>query len=364
MELVKISELPIKEITTVDAYVPIIDNNGEDIDNYRISLLNLFKTGGIINVNRTYGNANYTLPTALAIIEPTLLTNGVFITFKGMNGWELYQKEDEHYIKYINRVDDALETGSENPLTNDAVTRMYYELLSAINSVASTPHNALNNKNGEDKFRHVDLLYTKQTLLENDKLVVWDSNTNEVTLAKKSSISHRDINYKNTETTYQHVDTTTTKETLVEADKVAIYDSVTGKVVLTYKNNVGGGGGSTDIISTNTTNNTGTIVIDTTPNWQRVNISGGINTLILDYPDGILPTKNREYLLIINNASTTGITLTLPTVSFVKGGITYNFNNTAGSVPIQAGRSIEVNVIFFFIDATTCNIRTQISQFI
>ena len=170
--------------------------------------------------------------------------------------------------------------------------------------------------------------------------------------------------YKNDETAYQHIDTTTTKETLVEDDKVPIYDSVTGKVVLTDKKNVGGGGGSTDIISTNTTNNTGTIVIDTTPNWQRVNISGGGSTLILDYPNGILPTKNREYLLVINNASTITIMLTLPTVSFVNGGITYSFINTAVTFPINSGRSIEVNVIFFFIDATTCNIRTQISQFI
>ena len=132
---------------------------------------------------------------------------------------------------------------------------------------------------------------------------------------------------------------------------------------MTNKSNVGGGG-STDIISTNATNNTGTIVIDTTSNWQRVNITSGINTLVLDYENGTLPTKNREYLLIINNASTTGrITLTLPTVSFVKNGITYNFINTAVTFPINSGKSIEVNVIFFFIDATTCNIRTLISQF-
>ena len=176
--------------------------------------------------------------------------------------------------------------------------------------------------------------------------------------------SHNQLTNKNAEPNFQHIDTTTTKQTLVQADKVAIYDSITGKIVLTDKSNVGGGGGgSTDIISTNVTNNTGTIVIDTTPNWQRVNISSG-GTLILDYPNGILPTKNREYLLIINNASTTGITLTLPTVSFVKGGITYNFINTAVTFPINSGKSIEVNVIFFFIDATTCNIRTQISQFI
>lgn len=877
MELVKISELPIKEITTVDAYVPIIDNNGEDIDNYRISLLNLFKTGGIINVNRTYGNANYTLPTALAVIEPTLLTNGVFITFKGMDGWELYQKEDEHYIKYINRVDDELEFGSENPLTNDAITRMYNELLSAINSVAQTSSigvtgselymsiqdsdvagykllsntidtneteitltansedgivwgnkyltpeytattipakswgfdywrkvsNSLNNstkhlrvfiyrngvetnsilltspdindtnfverqltytfgaielqqgdrigvqegfsttrvqdvtltyiigdgrgwfmrvplalshkdttdKNGEPEFQHVtqeekDLIALTATIINgqsvtreelltlinnnelipnssyritnyttttvqtntisaghdfdiivtalssnelsedakcvrkagdtyftNAKLEAWeikyrivndtnrfgwadtvngkgviyymkdewgnecpydfkniqfkksdvflytfggttdnsltggcyyntimanivagsrltlnfntfgtscssntfgkncsyntlgdacsnnifgnncvsntfgnmcysntfgnncynntfgnecdyntfgydcssntfgdncnsntfgdnsynnifdngcdynmfgndcDNNTfgsyfssntfgdgcsynnfytgvsgnikknyiqfivledgctynnfySELTTSPYSYLQRiriKGLNYNTltdtqitlpaTNTNYewliyytssgelkQHflgyglVDTKTTKETLVEDDKVPIYDSETGNIVLTYKTNVGGG--STDIISTNITNNSGTIVIDTTPNWQRVNISGGGSTLVLDYANGTLPTKNREYLLIINNATTITIMLTLPTVSFENGGVTYNFTNTAGSIPIEAGRSIEVNVIFFFTNPTTCNIRTQITQFI
>ena len=179
---------------------------------------------------------------------------------------------------------------------------------------------------------------------------------------KTPIISHSGVTNKNSETTYQHIDTTTIKETLVEDDKVPICDSVTGKVVLTYKSNVGGG--STDIVSTNANNSTGTIVIDTTPNWQRVNITGGSSTLVLDYENGTLPTKNREYLLVINNSTATTVTLTLPTVSFVKGGITYNFMNTTGSVPIEKNRSIEVNVIFFFIDATTCNIRTQITQFI
>lgn len=124
------------------------------------------------------------------------------------------------------------------------------------------------------------------------------------------------------------------------------------------------GGGSTDIISTNVTNNTGIIVIDTTPKWQCVNINGGGNTLILDYPNGTLATKNREYLLVINNGLATTITLTLPTVSFIKNGITYNFINTAGSSPIYSGKSVEVNVVFFFVDAITCNIRTLISSFI
>ena len=50
--------------------------------------------------------------------------------------------------------------------------------------------------------------------------------------------SHTALNGKNAEPDFQHVDTTTTKETLVNDDKVTIYDSVTGKVVLTDKSNV------------------------------------------------------------------------------------------------------------------------------
>ena len=50
---------------------------------------------------------------------------------------------------------------------------------------------------------------------------------------------HKDLVGKNQNADFQHIDTTTTKETLVEDDKVAIYDSVTGKVVLTDKTNVG-----------------------------------------------------------------------------------------------------------------------------
>ena len=182
------------------------------------------------------------------------------------------------------------------------------------------------------------------------------------TNASTGGSTHSGLIGKNAEADFQHVDTTITKETLIEADKVAILDSVTGKVVFTDKSNVGGGG-STDIISTNATNNTGTIVIDTTPNWQRVNISSGGNTLFLDYASGVLPNKNREYLLIINNATASTITLTLPTASFEKGGITYYFINSEVSVPIEAGKSIEVNVIFIFFNTETCNVRTLISQF-
>ena len=60
--------------------------------------------------------------------------------------------------------------------------------------------------------------------------------------------SHNQLTNKNAETTFQHIDTTTTKQTLVEADKVPIYDSITGKIVLTDKSNVGYR--ITDIIST------------------------------------------------------------------------------------------------------------------
>ena len=61
-----------------------------------------------------------------------------------------------------------------------------------------------------------------------------DKYLNERGVFREPTISHSGLTNKNKETTYQHIDTTTTKETLVEADKVAIFDSVTGKVVLTF----------------------------------------------------------------------------------------------------------------------------------
>ena len=50
--------------------------------------------------------------------------------------------------------------------------------------------------------------------------------------------THSEFLGKNAEADYQHIDTTISKQTLVEADKVPIYDSVAGKVVLTNKSNV------------------------------------------------------------------------------------------------------------------------------
>ena len=64
-------------------------------------------------------------------------------------------------------------------------------------------------------------------------------NTSEWVEVSNGVSSHTDLSDKNAETNFQHVDTTTTKETLVNDDKVAILDSETGKIVLTNKENVG-----------------------------------------------------------------------------------------------------------------------------
>ena len=61
-----------------------------------------------------------------------------------------------------------------------------------------------------------------------------------LTISTGGTVEHDDTLNKNSNPLFLHIDATTTKETLVEDDKVAIYDSVTGKVVLTDKSNVEG----------------------------------------------------------------------------------------------------------------------------
>ena len=91
--------------------------------------------------------------------------------------------------------------------------------------------------------------YTSKTMQEVDVIGgSTDKYLNEQGDFREPIISHKDTTDKNAETAYQHIDTTTTKETLVQADKVPVYDSETGKVVLTDKTNVGYR--ITDIIST------------------------------------------------------------------------------------------------------------------
>ena len=51
-------------------------------------------------------------------------------------------------------------------------------------------------------------------------------------LGKMVEISHEIVTDKNSEADFQHVDTTVIKETLSENDKIALYDSETGKVIL------------------------------------------------------------------------------------------------------------------------------------
>jgi hypothetical protein len=173
--------------------------------------------------------------------------------------------------------------------------------------------------------------------------------------------SHPALTDKNEEPEFQHVDSTTTKETLVANDKVVIYDSVTGNLVLTDKTNVGGG--STDITSTTADNTTSSVIISTATDWQRTRLTGSGNILTFDFENGVLPNKNKEYLLVIMNARSHSVTATTPTGSFVKNGVTYSFIYSTATFPVNAGKSAEVNVIFYFIDATTCSIRILTQPF-
>ena len=76
----------------------------------------------------------------------------------------------------------------------------------------------------------------REVFVDNVKV---EPNDEKQIFLSRGVISHNQLTNKNAETTFQHIDTTTTKETLVEADKVPIYDSITGKIVLTDKSNVG-----------------------------------------------------------------------------------------------------------------------------
>ena len=170
--------------------------------------------------------------------------------------------------------------------------------------------------------------------------------------------SHTALNGKNAEPDYQHVDTTTTKKTLVNDDKVTIYDSVTGKIVLTDKSNVGGGG-STDITLKN--ENIGsatTVVVDTAYDWQVVRKTlGGAGVFTFDFANGVLPTKNKEYLIILKNDAVGTLTVTMPTGSITVGGVVFNFNSSISTFPLNAGKTAEINVIAVYTGSTTCNIR-------
>ena len=175
--------------------------------------------------------------------------------------------------------------------------------------------------------------------------------------------SHTDLTDKNAEANYQHVDTTTTKGTLVSNDKVAIFDSVTGAMVLTNKANVGGGS-TTPTLLTSVNNGSTVSVIRADYNWHRQLLTGGGYTLTLDFANsGVLPISNFEHILILKSERPLAVTVTLPSVSFEKGGITYTFASSVGSFPLATSKSVEINILFVFTTPTTCEIRITTQLF-
>ena len=119
------------------------------------------------------------------------------------------------------------------------------------------------------------------------------------------------------------------------------------------------GGGSTDITLKN--ENIGgsyTVIVDTAYDWHVVSKTlGGAGVFTFDFANGVLPTKNKEYLIILKNDSVGTLTVTMPTGSITVGGVVFNFNNSISTFPLNAGKTAEVNVIAVYLDSTTCNIR-------
>ena len=183
------------------------------------------------------------------------------------------------------------------------------------------------------------------------------------TNASTGGSTHIALQDKNAETAFQHIDTTTTKETLVSNDKVAIYDSVTGAMVLTDKNNVGGGS-TTPTLLTSVNNGSTVSVIRADYNWHRQLLTGGNYTLTLDFANsGVLPINNFEHILILKSECVYAVTVTLPSISFEKGGITYTFASTIGSFSLNTSKSAEINILFVFTTPTTCEIRITTQLF-
>jgi len=177
---------------------------------------------------------------------------------------------------------------------------------------------------------------------------------------KTPIISHSGVTDKNSETAFQHVDTTTTKETLVEDDKVPIYDSVTGKVVLTNKDNVGGSGERTLTLVTTNNNDfqvdfSGDLHYNTVP-------AGEINNLGFTCVN--CPTTNKEFVYIVTNNRTTLLQTALPAAPIVQGGITYTFKRTTATttVGISAGASCEFNFLFIKTGDTNFEVRIAVQK--
>ena len=116
--------------------------------------------------------------------------------------------------------------------------------------------------------------------------------------------SHTALNGKNAETAFQHVDTTITKETLVNDDKVAILDSVTGKVVLTDKSNVS----RYDAETVSAPANAGTLTLKNATETVVSTTLTNSNSFAIALPTAIASKVNESILIFKTGA-------TLPTLA-------------------------------------------------
>ena len=93
------------------------------------------------------------------------------------------------------------------------------------------------------------------------KLSISEMDGNLLYLESLATTTHEALTDKNSEAAFQHVDTTVTKPTLDPTDMVAIKDSVTGNIVLTPKSNLqtavvqNTGTSETDVMSQNAVTN-------------------------------------------------------------------------------------------------------------
>ena len=116
--------------------------------------------------------------------------------------------------------------------------------------------------------------------------------------------THSDLTDKNAETAFQHIDTTTTKPTLVEADKVPIYDSVTGKVVLTGKSNVS----SYDAVTVSAPANAGTLTLKNATETVISTTLTNTNTFTIALPTAIDGKVNESILIFKTGATLPNLT--------------------------------------------------------
>lgn len=123
-------------------------------------------------------------------------------------------------------------------------------------------------------------------------------------------IEHERLTDKNSEAAFQHVDTTVTKETLADNDKVALFDSESGKVVLTEKEKL-----QTDLttVSQSITNLQNEKANKTQEGWITPTLLNGWRAH--DFVSGILFRKD-DFGNVTIRGMVAGGTVTIGTVLF------------------------------------------------